>query len=495
MMVSRRAFVAFGAVWFCIVGLAPATASAFGTVHILGQRGEHERITRLALGCRAGQPRDGSCFEAASLNNVGGTTGTFGAVGAPDDIPLRLSGGPFYWHCDEADYLNVPGYPQSRAKATQTLDACRQWARDMLFDGRPARTFGRTWPVQGAVLAASTLLNARGNVDVNDPGTGTFSPNCTFDGSLGRAKCNVWEPFGYVLHATEDFYSHSNWADVSNPNQPIGITNPPGLGHRNLPAYWDLRHASAALPDPNLATGCYPTSKCAGRITHDEGLNKDKELINVTTGLVSDPISPRARIADNAQRAVNDAIGEARRQWAILRFELVKHYGLEHGGKMICALTSDSADRSCNDATRARTVFAAVPAPFVQLASVLDGGQCLDDPNSSTTNGTRIQMLGCNGSAAQQFRFSSDEVQFASTGTGRVHVVGKCLDAPSGAQGTRIEINGCNGTAAQQVTVTRTGRLKMRDMCLNIANGNAANGAAVILAPCAGTSSEIWQYR
>ena len=95
--------------------------------------------------------------------------------------------------------------------------------------------------MQGAVAEAKTLLNGSGKVDVSDPGTGFFSPSCTFDGSLGRAKCNVWEPFGYVLHATEDFYSHSNWADLPNPNEPISITNPPGLGHRDLPAYWDLR--------------------------------------------------------------------------------------------------------------------------------------------------------------------------------------------------------------------------------------------------------------
>src|SRR5437763_7056847 len=152
MRVSRRAIVATGAVWFCLAGLVPATASAFGTIDGLGQRGEHERITRLALGCRARQPQDGSCFEAASLSNVAGTNGTFGAVGAPDNIPFHLSGGPFYWHCDDADYLNVQGYPQSRAEATQVLNACRRWARDMLLYGRPHPGLGRrTWPVQGAV--------------------------------------------------------------------------------------------------------------------------------------------------------------------------------------------------------------------------------------------------------------------------------------------------------------------------------------------------------
>ena len=493
MRASRRALI-IGAVLSCIAGLAPATVSGFGTVNILGQRGEHERITRLALGCRPGQPHDGSCFEAASLDNVAGTTATFGAVGAPDDIPLRLSGGPFYWHCDDADYLAVANYPQSRATATAKLDACRLWARDMLFNGRPDGTFGRTWPVEGAVAAASGLLDHAGNVRVSDPGTGRLSPSCTFNGRLGRAKCNVWEPFGYVLHTTEDFYSHSNWADLPDPTQPISITNPPGLGHRDLPAFWDLRHAVAALPDPNLATGCYPTSKCAGRITHDAGLNKDKELINTTTGFVSDPKSPRAQIGDNAQRAVNDAINEARRQWAIFREELVARYGAVRGGKMICALTSDSADASCNNVTSPHNVFAAVPAGFVQLASVLDGRQCLDDPHASMANGTQIQMLGCNGTEGQQFRFSQ-HIQFTSTGAGAVRVVGKCLDVPSNAQGTRVQIDPCNGAPAQQVTVTSTGELQMRGMCLDLANGNASNGAAVILAPCVPANSQTWQFR
>jgi hypothetical protein len=494
MRASRHLLLVAGTVC-CIAGLAPGAASAFGTVNIVGQRGEHERITRLALGCRDGQPHDGSCFESASLSNVAGTTATFGAVGAPDNIPLRLWGGPSYWHCDDADFFNTPGYPQTRMKATAVLNDCREWARAMLLNGRPDKTLGRTWPVQGAVAQAAELLT-KGRVDVNDPGTGIFSPSCTFDGSLGRAKCNVWEPFGYVLHATEDFYSHSNWADLPNPNEPISITNPPGLGHRDLPAYWDLRQDSAKVPDPRLATGCFPTSHCKGRITHDEGLNKDKELINTTTGLVTDPTTPRGKIGDNAQRAVNDAINEARRQWAIFRWELVKRYGDVDGGKMICALTSDSADKSCNDATRARTVFAAIPAAYVQLASVADGRQCLDDPRQSTTNGTKINMWDCNGTKAQQFRFDSKDVQFTSTGTGQVQVLGRCLDAPDATAGARIQIYDCNGTVPQHVTVTGAGQLQMRGLCLSLDNNRASNDAPVILAACAATAnSQIWQFR
>src|SRR5262245_1788384 len=113
MRAALRTVIGVGAIWFCVAGLAPAAASAFGTVNMLGQRAEHERITRLALACRAGQPRDGSCFEFYAVNNVAGFPGSFGAVGAPDNIPMHLTGGPFYWHCDDADYLDRPGYPRS----------------------------------------------------------------------------------------------------------------------------------------------------------------------------------------------------------------------------------------------------------------------------------------------------------------------------------------------------------------------------------------------
>jgi hypothetical protein len=140
-------------------------------------------------------------------------------------------------------------------------------------------------------------------------------------------------------------------------------------------------------------------------------------------------------------------------------------------------------------------VFAAVPAAFVEIASVLNGRQCLDVPNAAATNGTRIQVFDCNGTAAQQFRFSSRDVQFTSIGTGQVHVVGKCLDAPNGAEGTRVQISDCNGTPAQHVTITSAGQLQMLRMCLGIANGDTSNGATVVLAPCRETSSQIWQLR
>src|SRR5438034_9693398 len=61
---------------------APA-AHAFGTINGLGQRAEHERITRAALACPPGVKSDGSCFEPRSIDQLAGHSGTFGGVGAP----------------------------------------------------------------------------------------------------------------------------------------------------------------------------------------------------------------------------------------------------------------------------------------------------------------------------------------------------------------------------------------------------------------------------
>ena len=61
-------------------------ASGFGTISGLGQDREHERITRRALACSGGS--GAACFEPTTLDALAGKSGTWGAVGAPDN-PAR----------------------------------------------------------------------------------------------------------------------------------------------------------------------------------------------------------------------------------------------------------------------------------------------------------------------------------------------------------------------------------------------------------------------
>lgn len=376
-MSPRTSFLAGAAALTAAFALTPASAFAFGSISGAGQRTEHERVTRLALQCANGQQAP-SCFQPVSLDNVAGKSNTWGAVGAADNFLLHrtgsiiapITGDKEFWHCDDADYLQPASnggkaYKQSRPKAMNALRECLTWGRAMLYDGPGTPGAGvinwadlpQATPNWGALSVARNLLDAKGNVDVSDVGS------CTFNGAkalFGRGKCNVLEPWGYVLHMSEDFYSHTNWADKADPNKRLGIGNAPGLGNADPAPFLDLRRS--ALPGDgdipaDFSGGCFAfpdlpfVSPCINRVRHNDdgstqGMNKDKALINTATGEVSDPKTMRGQITvggvSNAQRAVNGAVAEARRQWSVLRSELIQRFGVANGSKMACVLTMDS---------------------------------------------------------------------------------------------------------------------------------------------------------
>jgi hypothetical protein len=322
----RRWPVAFAALLLAAFLLyTPSRGHAFGTINGLGQRAEHERIVRAALACPPGVKSDGSCFEPRSLDQLAGHAGTLGAVGAPDVNEFFTPTA----HCDDADFLNVPGYPQSRAAATAELMACVAHLRGDFQQG---------------IDAAAGLFDSNGDLKGDQV---DITSDCTFVGSFsGRAKCNAIEGFGAALHGAEDFYSHSNWADESDPSKPISIDNPPGL---NLPApspILDLAGTSTPAVPLDLTTGYYGGifgDKCpstSGRITHG-CLNKDLALIDPTSGAASDPKTPRGMVLSNEQKAVTGAIIETRRQWADFRAKLISTYGADLGQRMILAIAQD----------------------------------------------------------------------------------------------------------------------------------------------------------
>ena len=361
--------------------LVAGPALAFGTISLpFGshkQDREHERITRHALGCgepdlpgmSAHLPAE-TCFQPHSLNEMAGARGGFGAVGAPDNPARGLISTPSA-HCDNGDYLD-PGlnggrpYRQTPAQARANLKACRD---------------GMSVHLEVAVMEAGRILGGDGKV--KDAEIPTII-SCTFLGHTpgtpaGRAKCNVLEDFGLLLHASEDFYSHTNWTDGSDPKQPLSRTNPPGLS-QNVPAAWlDLRktgaQADAAFP-AGLISGCFVSGfaaedGCPHEVAH-ANLNKDNGSIDapgdpsaaildfsprfktgggtIHGGTPPDPagFTPRGAVELNFRRAVGAAIEDTRGQWGLLRERLLATYGPERGARIICALTHDDAARDCN---------------------------------------------------------------------------------------------------------------------------------------------------
>jgi hypothetical protein len=338
----RRHLAALAAV---ALALVPAQAGAFGTIYLIGQHGEHEKITRAALACPAGTPSDGSCFEPISVLQIAGEEGGgYGGVGAPDILPP--AGPPA--HCDDGDFLDpdlyprAKRYPQTREEADEALVSCRSELLKRFREGRDA---------------APQLLDANDQII----GSEVDDKDCTFVGNLsGDAKCDVIDGFGRALHGVQDFYSHSNWSDGRVPAAEVTVRNPPGMGQTIVAPLLNFRLIGSP-PIPNaLITGCFSIHEKGGRVTdgcrsgvrrtprarHKE-INKDEGAIDPATGAATAPTTVRGQVGTNFANAVGLAIADTRRQWSDLRAEIIVKEGPKRGNLIICALTRDDPLKDC----------------------------------------------------------------------------------------------------------------------------------------------------
>lgn len=118
-------------------------------------------------------------------------------------------------------------------------------------------------------------------------------------------------------------------------------------------------------------------------------------------------------------------------------------------------------------------------------------GKCLDVPNSTTTQGTQLQIFSCSGQANQSWtRTSSNQLTVAVGGTTL------CLDAFGNGTtaGTRVVTWSCNGQANQQWNVNSNGTITgaQSGLCLDVTGASTANGALVELWNCNGGSNQQW---
>ncbi|GAB3406726.1 endo-1,4-beta-xylanase [Flindersiella endophytica] len=114
--------------------------------------------------------------------------------------------------------------------------------------------------------------------------------------------------------------------------------------------------------------------------------------------------------------------------------------------------------------------------------------KCLDVPNQSQTNGTRLQIYDCWGGTNQQWTYTSGK-QLTVYGS-------KCLDASGQgtSNGTAVVIWDCNGQANQQWNVNSNGTVTgvQSGLCLDVTGASTANGALVQLWSCSGGSNQRW---
>jgi glucosylceramidase len=102
--------------------------------------------------------------------------------------------------------------------------------------------------------------------------------------------------------------------------------------------------------------------------------------------------------------------------------------------------------------------------------------------------------------AATSATFTWSGTQGSGTGgggaTGQITGYGGlCVDdaAASTANGTAIQVYTCNGTSAQQWTVASNGTLQVLGKCMDVIGGGTANGTKIDLYDCNGTGAQVWQ--
>jgi streptogrisin C len=114
--------------------------------------------------------------------------------------------------------------------------------------------------------------------------------------------------------------------------------------------------------------------------------------------------------------------------------------------------------------------------------------KCLDVPGGNFSDGVRVQMYTCNGTAAQRWESVNGTLRTSNN---------KCLDVAWGSTENRaaIQIVTCSGNAAQQWVHTAAGDLvnPQANRCLDIDAWNPNDGALLILWDCTGGANQKWR--
>ncbi|MEU5931509.1 PHB depolymerase family esterase [Micromonospora sp. H61] len=130
------------------------------------------------------------------------------------------------------------------------------------------------------------------------------------------------------------------------------------------------------------------------------------------------------------------------------------------------------------------------PSPTVPPGSASEivgtqSGRCVDVPNASRNNGTRVQLYGCNKQTNQAWTYTT---------TKQLQVYGTmCLDAAGTANGAAVQIYSCHSQTNQQWNINSNGTISnvQSGRCLDA--WSTTNGAQIQLYDCHGQTNQ--QFR
>ncbi|MDW3845245.1 endo-1,4-beta-xylanase [Micromonospora sp. BRA006-A] len=127
------------------------------------------------------------------------------------------------------------------------------------------------------------------------------------------------------------------------------------------------------------------------------------------------------------------------------------------------------------------------PPPTTGASRIVgnQSGRCIDVPNSSQSNGTRVQLYDCHGQTNQRWTYTSSR---------QLTVYGSmCLDAAGSGNGSAVQIYSCNGQTNQQWNVNSNGTITgvQSGRCLDV--WGTGNGQQVQIYDCNGQANQRFQ--
>ncbi|GAA1244037.1 hypothetical protein GCM10009665_38550 [Kitasatospora nipponensis] len=158
-----------------------------------------------------------------------------------------------------------------------------------------------------------------------------------------------------------------------------------------------------------------------------------------------------------------------------------------------------------NDSTN--EVFSTGNAATLESFAAANGIQelsfwALGRDRACATNGTLSDS--CSGTPQSAYQFSRSFNALTGGGSGGGGAVGritgyggKCVDVAgaNSANGTAVQLYDCNGTSAQSWTVASNGSVQALGKCLDVTAAGTANGTQVQLYDCNGTGAQQWQHQ
>ncbi len=144
--------------------------------------------------------------------------------------------------------------------------------------------------------------------------------------------------------------------------------------------------------------------------------------------------------------------------------------------------TPSTTTRPTKPATRKPTP-AVVKSVTGRSIENLQTGACLQLESATGA----IQLSACTGAVAQKFSFRSD---------GTLRVLGRCVQIEGTGNGARLAAAACSGSAGQQFRYNDASDLVSGqvDKCVDVPDGNAADGVLAQIWDCSGNGNQKWRY-